>query len=552
MNTKNNILSNNSAWWLLLPIAVFLIHTAILGLNWIIDDAGISFAYARNLSNGCGLVSQPTVNPVEGFSNPLWVFILTPFFTLNSFHLLWTPKIISVLFVMCAFLIVHKSMSSVATWGSRAAIIALTLTSMRTGFVVWCVSGLENPLTVLLATILMTQGIKFLNNDNPSQQATWIASITSASLALTRPDGILYVLFFPFCVLLYASRKRSLLGTVRPLLIFIVTSFLPLLAYLTFRYYYFGKLLPNTYYAKGGASIEQIKALLMLHSNMIKKILDLMGAFIHKWLSGWLLIIFFIVLSNVIIKKKYNAIITVYGIGAIISATIYLLLPYDWMDGYRFATSFLLFFYIILISGYECLAEGSPTLQKTHRYVVLFFCIYTLCLSSTQTLRFKAHPPIPVSEVLDTSKRFEDYSHMLDIKSPSILIADIGGFLYRNNIRVYDLGMLCDKTIAESLGEGSNVTDLNRFHNYLFDTIKPTFIATRAYHSWIAKLDQDPRFRESYTPIFQYTDQWILNRYKETIFSGDFIRNDVIIGKENILKEIKDKAKEAPYAGYKK
>ena len=35
-----------------------------------IDDAGISFSYARNFALGDGLVSQPGFPPVEGFSNP--------------------------------------------------------------------------------------------------------------------------------------------------------------------------------------------------------------------------------------------------------------------------------------------------------------------------------------------------------------------------------------------------------------------------------------------------------------------------------------------------
>jgi len=160
--------------------------------------------------------------------------------------------------------------------------------------------------------------------------------------------------------------------------------------------------------------------------------------------------------------------------------------------------------------------------------------------------------PIPITEVLDTSKRFESYAKKLDISSPSILIADIGGFLYRDNIRVHDLGMVCDKTIAKSLGEGVSSPDLDRFHNYVFADIRPSFIATRAYHSWLASLDRDTRFREYYVPIFQYTDQWVLARYKETIISGDFIRKDIVIGKEEILEEIRNNAKDVPYAGYKK
>lgn len=48
--------------------------------DWLIDDALISFAYARNLADGAGFVSQPGRVPVEGFSNPLWTLLFVPGF----------------------------------------------------------------------------------------------------------------------------------------------------------------------------------------------------------------------------------------------------------------------------------------------------------------------------------------------------------------------------------------------------------------------------------------------------------------------------------------
>ena len=52
-----------------IPISVFVLHATVFG-TWIADDAGISFAYARNLAAGHGLVSQPGVTPVEGCMVP--------------------------------------------------------------------------------------------------------------------------------------------------------------------------------------------------------------------------------------------------------------------------------------------------------------------------------------------------------------------------------------------------------------------------------------------------------------------------------------------------
>src|SRR6266403_2396190 len=76
---------------LMLPFAVYLAFVMLLG-DWIIDDAGISYAYARNLAGGYGFVSQPGRVPVEGFSNFLWVALLAPLFPLHLFHPIFTPK----------------------------------------------------------------------------------------------------------------------------------------------------------------------------------------------------------------------------------------------------------------------------------------------------------------------------------------------------------------------------------------------------------------------------------------------------------------------------
>ncbi len=59
----------------LLPFSVFVGHGSCFA-GWEMDDAGISYAYARNLATGHGLVAQPGAEAVEGFTNLLWVVLL--------------------------------------------------------------------------------------------------------------------------------------------------------------------------------------------------------------------------------------------------------------------------------------------------------------------------------------------------------------------------------------------------------------------------------------------------------------------------------------------
>src|SRR4051794_35154349 len=61
----------------LIPLAIATVHLYQIGPQ-MVDDAYISFRYARNLADGFGLVFNPG-EQVEGFSNLLWTLLLTPF-----------------------------------------------------------------------------------------------------------------------------------------------------------------------------------------------------------------------------------------------------------------------------------------------------------------------------------------------------------------------------------------------------------------------------------------------------------------------------------------
>jgi hypothetical protein len=101
--------------------------------------------------------------------------------------------------------------------------------------------------------------------------------------------------------------------------------------------------------------------------------------------------------------------------------------------------------------------------------------------------------------------------------------------------------MLCDRVIAHSLGEGNRESDRERFYNYVFEEIRPAIVSTSAYHTWLARLDDDPRFRRDYVPIKEYVDQWVKERYGVTMHSGEFVRRDLLSGEAEagILEEVK-------------
>jgi len=75
---------------------IFIVHTFFFSF-FIMDDAGITYSYARSIFNGKGSRLCEMSEVVEGYSNPLWLFLLGILQKINLFHPVWTPKIIGML-----------------------------------------------------------------------------------------------------------------------------------------------------------------------------------------------------------------------------------------------------------------------------------------------------------------------------------------------------------------------------------------------------------------------------------------------------------------------
>ena len=99
-----------AAWSPAALLVVLLGHAALYG-DWIIDDAGITFAYARNVADGHGFVAYPGEPAVEGFTNLLWLLGLLPWLALGWFDPVWTPKALGVGCAFVALLFVRRAIA---------------------------------------------------------------------------------------------------------------------------------------------------------------------------------------------------------------------------------------------------------------------------------------------------------------------------------------------------------------------------------------------------------------------------------------------------------
>ncbi len=201
-----------------------------------IDDAFISYRYARNWVEGNGLVFNPG-EYVEGYTNLLWTLLVAGGLAIGleaetAGHLLGLMSGLAALYF--TFVLARSTLPRAFAWMAGMAPILLLAPA---SFISWSSSGMETSLFVATTTAafvaLATDRIVML--------------VVALSLAtLTRPDGVLaaFVLFIFLMIQNRDRLKRALI----PLAVFAVV----LIGLTLFRLIYYNALLPNTFFAKVG------------------------------------------------------------------------------------------------------------------------------------------------------------------------------------------------------------------------------------------------------------------------------------------------------------
>lgn len=519
---------------LLLPVLaallVFLLHALLFG-SWIVDDAGVSFAYARNLATGHGLVAQPGIPPVEGYSNFLWVLLLAPAILLRLFHPVFTPKALAILLVAGTFLLLYWTLAAL-TGKKLVAALPLLWLALDTSFVVWGVSGLENPLYAFLLALLFALLARERTAGVSASRAS-LAGAVAAGIALTRPDGLLFAVLYP---LLTVFTKRP---AGRRVLAYALAFGACYGGYLAFRISYFGDLFPNTYYAKGGPGAGTLLYLLRLPAPVRARIVVLLEGAAGP--AGLPLLAALAAGTGFLLAKRrfrweHGALLAFTAAGAL----VFLLLPLDWMWENRFATPFHLFFPACVVTLAAAVAETllpDPQRRRLPALVatplVLGWALYVFV---PRSLLFASVPTVPFTRVeQDFGRRYNHFADLLGVRKGSILLPDVGGTLWASRLRVYDLGGLTDRTIARTRDAGHQA-----FDDYVFEIVKPTFIHTHDYWTLVSGFDFDPRLRRDYLPLFQRVEHHVVEMAGgRPLRSGDYVRRDIAAGHPDAVNAIR-------------
>lgn len=221
-----------------------------LRLDFLSDDAFISFRYARNWATGRGLVFNPGER-VEGYTNFLEVLVLAGAHRLGA-DLVLAGRAFSLAGGIAAVALAHRAAVRL-TGRQLLGAVAAALVALDPYVAAWAGAALES---TAFAALLLGM-VLALSDGTPTRGRFLAASLLGLLLGMTRPEGVaLYAVAAGAAVLAVPGGWRERGRTLWPgLALFAGAGAL----YFAARWAYFGDPLPNTFHAKSGFTARHVE-----------------------------------------------------------------------------------------------------------------------------------------------------------------------------------------------------------------------------------------------------------------------------------------------------
>lgn len=546
MASRSGRLRRAPALLLLLAAVALLVAHAARYRTITVDDAAISFTYARNLAQGHGLVLTPGGERVEAFSDPAWVGLLA-LFELAGLPVEQGAKTLGLLCSLAALLLLVPLAARLRGAGaegrggpgatletSRAAVqpgstgpestvrqdralievlidpladplpgAAALVAATSVSLALWSVAGLESGLHAFL---LMLLAWRLLAEDRRPAMFPGSALVL-LGLLLTRPEAPLTVAVacaYKLRLLLRGPGRRhgggaplpagARAAAVRWLLLLVVPAALLLLA----RWLYFGAWLPNSFHIKQiSFSFDPLAPLRLdaagwrylagfVRANELWPLLALVPLGLlgpARGRAAWLLAL------------------------ALLAAGLYFPLYSggDWMPEHRFLAPLVPLLALLAAAGPAALAgqgerwalsRGRPRLAVALRWAA---ALLLLAAAAPHALRFARGeaPPAPsrfttFDEVCGRAEAFTGLARRLELPQASLLDPDLGGTSWTAGLKAFDLFGLADRMLSRYRWQAPLVRE------YLLGELRPTFI--HLHGAWLSAyhLQDYPEIPHSY------------------------------------------------------
>lgn len=420
-------------------VVFFILYCFFLSWSFLfqnVDDAYISYRYGKNLMEGKGLVYN-SGEYVEGYTNFLWTVITAPFTQVKSVDVSIFSSLlglgISILNILLLALISKGFNSVLQDYRKYLILLPSLFLALDDSIAFWAIGGMEFPVYTLFILGVIYNYFKL----NESPKHLGYLAVFLILCTLTRPEGNMIYALTMFHMLLF----RKKINNFPNVFITLIASYaLFCMAYYGFKYFYYGQIIPNTFYAKG---VTDLKMNFLLGS---KYLAMCVGTRLYIFIF-----ILFIPFKKVIKELKYS-----YLLMFSLIYIIYLVaVGGDWMIANRFFVPILPMLYILSVVGFinvlVKIKEYYSNELKSKKIANIFVIVLSVLLF-TVTLSFLEYNQMIIK---DNNARYEMQWSMFGkwLKKnvdPSTVIAvgPAGKIPYYSELYTIDMWGLNDEHIA--------------------------------------------------------------------------------------------------------
>ncbi|MEM7203248.1 MAG: glycosyltransferase family 87 protein [Planctomycetota bacterium] len=461
-------------------------HTIAQVWHFTIDDAGISYAYAKHWATGAGSVAVIGGPRIEGYSNFLWVAVLA----LTAWSGWAIPTAAKALGVACGVGALLLSIRTLQRQDGRhwshvewTDAVPFIVGALSLPFVRWLPAGLENGCYALLIAATLLRDAR--ESREPALRP-WSAAL-AVGVALTRPEGVLYGVALGVIKVGHGMARPP---QWRQAFTYWVWFAVLYGVYHGVHFAYYGDWVPNTYHAKQVATPGDGFAYLENFTTQNLPLYLLVPVAAGLWGNPRLVL-------PLVATLVCAAFFAVYSGG-------------DWISHGRFLTPAILPIAILAARGTRRLAHvavrplGPPHLRGVASLVLVGGMGGALASERLPALdRLASARFCHLCERAQDVQVLDGLRRRLDLPRASLAISDFGAAAWHSSptLQPIDLLGLCDATLARQRLTGDHAADSEaeraRFQ-YLFHERAdwPTF-ALFYRGQWPGFL-QTPESREGY------------------------------------------------------
>ncbi|MDP8223425.1 MAG: hypothetical protein P9L99_08705 [Candidatus Lernaella stagnicola] len=484
-----------------------------------VDDAAISFTFARHLAEGYGSVAYPGGERVEGFSNPTWVGLLAVAHAFGADIFPWSQHLALACALLIFLLLIYYAKSPAP--GDRSpwpVALAAFLLAGNAGFAIWNQSGMENALYGFLLTAGMMLVIREARDPDAKP---WSAPVL-VLLAITRPEAVAHLGIAGLFLLvsdLFEHRRPT-----RRFFLWVGAAAGLFAAYHVWHYIYYARPFPNTYYAKVRPGVAE--HLFSLRSRGWKYVFTYLQAYGYTPLLVLTLPAF--------ARRRLWREATYFALTGMFLLFFPIYANGDWMKSWRFLSNFPI--PLALLLGLAAFNMAYWVRKPASRFLsakwatvavtilAVLWTVVPIALidggSRAELALFLDDREVSAKGIARRVRWWNGIAKKVAVRPHDALMTDMdmGGTTYNWDGRIMDIGYLLSVPMATHRYTPQWRAMMNEHY---FREMRPEFIHQRRGWGRATTIPTNPKFKKQY---LQLPDD---RRFSRSFPNGNFVRRDL-------------------------